>query len=220
MHSPLYFTKSYTICTEFIKEMLRINNFFTRVVVENHIDQTSYAIAYSSNEKITWEIIAERIRDDICKMMRLIRVDHNERNWQSAAKCELSTDGKTAILYSKDKAHGLWHTGATVALYIKNEQSTQPVVVVAKPYNTEDVEGDNTENVEGDNTENVEEIIPDDANERTLYYEKKLKQSTEAVDNSIRIYIDNLCAKAGLTDRFILALGDLSVESDEEKQFI
>ena len=99
------------------------NYHIMRVEVENHIDTTAYTIAYSSSKKITREIIEARIADDII-MTRMIRVDYNENQNMSTAKCELSLDGKTAVVYNNKKVNGLWHTGATIAISL-NDTSTK-----------------------------------------------------------------------------------------------
>lgn len=93
------------------------NHFTTRIEVSNHIDGTSYIIAYTYNEKITMDMIKCRIKNDIIKMTRMIRVDR-ETNMANA-QMEFNEKEKTACVYTTCKLNELWHTGATIAIFIK-----------------------------------------------------------------------------------------------------
>lgn len=108
--------------------------FDARITVSNHIDKTSYIISYVHKKEITKELIEKRIKYDIIGLMRDIRVDKDVTHDDIAnAICELSMDGKRVELYSKHKVNGLWHTGATVSIRIKDTYSSNTVTNTETP---------------------------------------------------------------------------------------
>ena len=102
--------------------MSKFDYFTVRVIVENHVDRTSYNIAYDSNERITRDIIANRIRNDIIGLTKTIRV--NNTNDIFVACVELNEECTVATFYNKIKVSALWHTVATIAINIKKSPLT------------------------------------------------------------------------------------------------
>ena len=99
--------------------------FDMRIRIGNHIDKTSYIILYTHEKQVTRKLVEKRIKYDIINLMRDTRVDKDVTSDDIAnAICEWSTDEKSVELYSKQKVNGLWHTGATICIHIKNTDNS------------------------------------------------------------------------------------------------